>query len=517
MAKILFVDDEPLIREGLQQLLLWEEYGIEVMGEASNGAEAWDIIAATPPDILVTDVRMPVMDGLELIGRIRDNKLGVKVVIISGYDEFRYVKEALRYGVENYLVKPINADELSGTVTGILEKLESEKKLRTMQRDDRDVIASNTLYRLATGNISIGEYLEKAEMLGLHVRSATGSCQIALFSFEEGFDAGGMWQRVRDVSMTELADLCGGDSCFDLDGRLVVVLSGSAGAEFPSARLEACAARLRSSLAVSAFVAVGDAQDRLEDLPASYAQARRIAGYAPVYLPRIVVTNREQERDMQWARGILNADFSQLHELVTENLGAGISRFFDSLNGKIRAGGRERGRLAVYAAVETLTQLANTARSAGLDASHILSKYCKPPEESGGDCCRYARQAALAVAEGIRSLDARPRTLIDEIVEHVTRHYGEDLSIKTLAAKYNLSTAYLGQLFKKETGELFTDYLNGIRIRKAKRLLVQTAMKAKEISDRVGYADPNYFYRIFKKYEGVYPSEYRDNRHNKLP
>ena len=171
MFKALIVDDEPLIREGLKHIIDWEEHGIELVGEASNGEEALEAINKYAPCILLTDIKMPVMDGLQLIRSIREKHISVKVVVISGFDDFQLVKEALRYGVENYILKPVSKDELSSTLLSTIEKIQSEFNEKIKSRENEDVIRDNILYRLVTNHISLKEVHEKSSLLGFDIEN----------------------------------------------------------------------------------------------------------------------------------------------------------------------------------------------------------------------------------------------------------------------------------------------------------------------------------------------------------
>ncbi|MDR1060964.1 MAG: response regulator [Clostridiales bacterium] len=142
---VLIVDDEDKILNGLAQLISWDDYGLEIIGAAHDGQEAWDILARSECNILITDIRMPRMDGIALLQRIAEASMGVRAIVISGYDDFAYVKKALLLGIENYLLKPINEDELSATLLTILDKLDHETKDRQIRQYGADILMDNII------------------------------------------------------------------------------------------------------------------------------------------------------------------------------------------------------------------------------------------------------------------------------------------------------------------------------------------------------------------------------------
>ncbi|QJD86270.1 response regulator [Cohnella herbarum] len=165
MYKVLIVDDELFILNGLPHVINWEEHGTEIVARARNGLEALEIMQNHDIHILVTDIMMPAMDGLELIKQIRDRGWNVKIIILSSHDDFKFVKEASKSGIENYLLKPIEEDELSNTILNTVEKLENEANATVQNHDNLNIVRENILYRWVTRNIGYDELENRAEFL----------------------------------------------------------------------------------------------------------------------------------------------------------------------------------------------------------------------------------------------------------------------------------------------------------------------------------------------------------------
>lgn len=169
MYNVLLVDDEPFITEGLSDAIDWSGFGLEVVGSAENGKQALELLRQVPTDILITDISMPVMDGLELIRQARELLPGLKVIILSGYNEFNYLKEGMRLGIENYLLKPVHFEELRATLRDTVDKLNAARPERAFGEDEIGILRDNIMKRWLTGKIGAAELAERLEMLGIRL------------------------------------------------------------------------------------------------------------------------------------------------------------------------------------------------------------------------------------------------------------------------------------------------------------------------------------------------------------
>ena len=169
MYRVFIVDDEPLICKGLRETIEWDSLGLEISGEAHNGAEAMSMIATMHPHILITDIRMPGMDGIALIKSIRENDMAIRIIILSGYSDFVFLKEAIRLGVDGYLLKPIDPDELISNLRNLVTVIEEEMMKSSRIYQGMELLRTNTLNRLITNEIGRNEFEEKAELLDLQL------------------------------------------------------------------------------------------------------------------------------------------------------------------------------------------------------------------------------------------------------------------------------------------------------------------------------------------------------------
>ena len=521
MYRVLVIDDEPLIREGLKHIIEWEEYGAEISGEASNGQEALEIYSKVSPHIIITDVMMPLMNGIELISRIREKDSSLKIIIISGFDDFKYVKEALRFGVENYIMKPINGDELSQTVLSAIEKIETELYRKIKTREDEKVITENILYRLATNQISPKEIMEKAYLLDIDVEAKGFQvCILKILNEHKSvIDDINLLRFALKNICEEIIGIWGKAAIFcDLEGNVVIIFYHTTEDRERYVEKERCiesiVANMKKLTKVDLFAALGDIQKNIELVYQSYIVAKSILDYAYICPPNNVKTFETLEAERLSRKEVCDIDWVKLQDLLKSLREEELAVVFEEIYKKI---GSEDGISLdnIYGiTVEMLALVLQLIRFEGLDPQDVFGD----PGSLYRDT--FKRNNVLDMLDNLKKITftyvrhmvehkQKPKSLIQTVIEYVDENYDKDLSLKTLSQRFNITTAYLGQLFKKETGELFTNYVNCIRVNAAKEFLHGTGMKASEVAQKVGYSDPDYFYKVFKKVTGFYPSEFK--------
>ena len=189
MYRLLIVDDEPMIVEGLKAYILTADYPFSAVDTASNGREALEQMEKQPPDMLITDIRMPQLDGIGLLSAVREREWGTKVIVLSGYNDFEYVRSMAVLGIENYLLKPVNEEELYATVSATLKKLDNEQALQMKEQLNADLIRENIINRWLYGSIGENELIERAEFLDFTLEAASYQpCIIRLLGTNEDKD-----------------------------------------------------------------------------------------------------------------------------------------------------------------------------------------------------------------------------------------------------------------------------------------------------------------------------------------
>lgn len=511
MLKALIVDDEQLIRKGLRQVIDWEEHGIEIAGEAADGAEALEAIASLQPDILLTDIRMPVLDGLNLIRRLREDRNPIKIIIISGHDDFGYVKEALKYGVENYIVKPVGKDELSGTLVGIVEKIESEARARVAGRENENVIRDSLLHRLVNGRLEKRELVEKSTILGI-----AGEDEELAVCIAKPLGAAPVAGVMMDVLQKAVSRQHDCTAFQDLNGDFVLLVRLTGGGAGLRESLERCILECNERLGTDLFIAAGGVKKGLLTASESFIEARSLMQYYSIYPRNYLLVKEQADEIRRKRRADIVIDPARLKKLILGGKTDELQGYFDGLTSWLRHEPAVTVELMHALTVEVLACFIDALKAGFADGDEAIENrgglFGSLLDENTPDGLTSAmKRAAVEISEAVRR--ERMKTPIDSIIDYIQKNYNRhDISLKTLSGQFSITTPYLGQMLKTKTGELFSDYLNGIRIGKAMEMLSGTNLKASEISDKVGYSDPNYFYRIFKKSTGVYPSEYREHR-----
>ena len=517
MYRVIIVDDEPIIRRGLRETIEWDSLGLEVAGEAADGAEALKLIEAIRPEILITDIRMPEMDGLDLIRRVRDMGFDVKITILSGYDDTDYLRTAIRLGVDNYLLKPIDNDELISNLKNAVSEIEKEAIVDLRIRQGSELLRSNTLRRLVTGNIRLDELKEKADFLGFSVRSEKYLCAVCAMGRQSPSH---LLERLSQDWVRELTSpIPGGErvAFLDGDGNLVLL---AAFADVPESReamhraLDALVARAEREHGVALMIGAGRPVSRAEDIHLSYESALESLEY-DVFMNNSGVI---------WYDGVPEAslppkaferiDGEKMKALIRKGDQAGLKAW---LGGEIDA--------LISEAAPPVSQVHNLLMHLAVrmtdDFHELYGSMSANAEPINFDFARLfalrrfsdMRLWLFELCDGLFAANAqvlsRSSSLVGMAVAYVAEHYREGVSLKQVAADCHVNTSYLGQIFKKETGSAFTDYVNALRIREAQRLLNNPSLKVYEVAERVGFTDYHYFLKIFKKVTGTTPKDHR--------
>lgn len=496
--KVFIVDDEPFIIEGLYDIVDWAAFGLEITGHAGNGQLALECLSSQRADILITDISMPILSGLQLIRELRRTQPELKVVILSGFNDFDYLKEGMKLGIDNYLLKPINTEELEATLQNIVTNLDRQ---RPGDAHGIQVLKDNTLYRLLTGQIACREFEERAEFMGIQLDSPfigvaslrTGPAQAGLFNVVE--------QRARETSGLTLFH--------DVDGDTVII------AELADA--DECIQAFRSwlgSLAAdlieehpSLFIGIGSVAQGLKEAPASYREAKKAMEYVMVY-PDLRVMDYVQLGANSGSTAAFAVSWNDYVKLMMtrnqEELIAKIRMDFEQHSDGITPDELQHAALELVIRFKMeLEQLKHTDESAmfGEGLHQVLSSTTL--EELIVALQKVAVTAVQSLLQDMKN------PTVSQVLNHIHTHYADELSLKLLGAQYHLHPVYLGQLFQKETGETFAEYINKYRIERAKEQLKHTTFKVHEIARNVGYWETGYFYKQFRKYVGISPTDYK--------
>ncbi|WP_059052243.1 response regulator transcription factor [Paenibacillus senegalimassiliensis] len=511
MYKVLLVDDEKFILEGLSHLIDWSALGLEIAGMVRGGKKALEMLATTHVDILITDISMPGMNGLELIRAARQHHDQLKVIILSGYNEFDYLKEGMSLGIENYLLKPVNVSELKHTLVTLLDKLEASKP-DYLYDNDIYIIKNNTLHRWMIRQIAPAEWRERRELLQL--------APIRRYRLAVVIRKGDLADQV----FAELVNSAGDDHPLayrDLDEDVVIVFQANEEAalmEYVHRWIEDRTSRVNAEGKEPIRMGVGRVElSEISEVTEvsgglSYDEAKQALAYFLLYPKKQIISyetlNLSKEL-IRWEGSIRWEQYTQLlHARNAEGLKAAIQEDFANLREQEGMSPRHLWRVAAEVAFR-LKLAAEEVKSTDAALEERFSEYV----ESLHITSEWAELMEILAEIAQLSIDLLQTTgsspVIQQVLKLVKETYTENWTLLQLGDRFNIHPVYLGQLFRKETGESFAGYMNRYRIEQAKRMLRETSLKVNEVARQVGYWEAAYFNRQFRKYVGVSPMEYK--------
>jgi len=520
MYNVMLVDDEPYIIDGMRKIIDWDEYGIQILHTAYDGMAAMHKFQKKRVDIVVTDIRMPRMDGIALIRSIKELDPDTRFIILSGYEDFSYVKEGITLGIENYLLKPINEEEFSFTLLDTIQKIDKDNRTRVKEKSDKDVLKENVLNRWVYGTIDYDELKHRGELLGLKlfepsyviaaVRVFESNHENSLARKKEIYHC--IMNTCQKCTGTEMQDII----FQDYDGDIVMPFFGS---DYQLIREAAhnTMERALSSLKdpnLRMFVALGSLAKNSRDVSKSYMNAKRMLDFSMVLPSHTIIDFVEWTRKLMDAENSQKIEFGPLKKFVISGEKEKAFCCIDDIFKGILKQDTVTPAFLRDAAIEVLynvvlftnTQYIKNRHTMKdmegffnkvyyMDHTDMLIQYVKGVVEEVVDCI-------LAEKAGIHPLVIRVRNYVQE-------NYMKNISLKTISATFQVNTAYLGQLFKSETGEIFSSFLNRVRIEKAIELFHETHINASEIAIMVGFPNPGYFYSVFKRLTGMSTTEFK--------
>ncbi|WP_059049249.1 response regulator transcription factor [Paenibacillus senegalimassiliensis] len=501
MYKVFLVDDEPFILEGLYDIIDWAKLGMEIVGQAENGLAALEALKDLPVDLLITDISMPRLSGLDLIRQARAIHPDLKVIVLSGYDDFAYLKEGMSLGIENYLLKPINLEEFNATLHTVTQKLDESKAL--VDEHSIRILRDNVMTRWMRQQIGSAEFHERAELLGITLDKP--KVLVALLRIEDSPKA----------AYEAIAELFAGQPRIvvfqDMDGDLAVVFNiddtveGARDAEEGLAQMKQTLESYRPVRIAAGSIEAADSQASV-----SYAHAKKALEYFLIFKDRDLIRFEDLGLTGEALGPSLTMDWDKYPKLLLarnkEAMDEAIDEDFHQL-ATMKGVTPEHLQLVVMEWLirfkMQLKEIRHTEEPDAFNESLARIRTADSLEVLIELMQEIAGQTITALTRDLKS------PVIQQVLNTIHTSYNEDLSLKTLGALYHIHPVYLGQLFHKEVGELFTEYINHYRIEKAKEQLRTTHLKVHEIARNVGYWEPGYFYKQFRKYVGVSPTEFK--------
>lgn len=534
MFKLLIVDDEQDTREGLRYYFDWEKHDIQVIGDADDGTTAIDFIIREKPDIVLTDVKMPHMDGITLSNKIREINSKIKIIFISGYDDAVYLKSALKLEAIDYILKPVEMGELAAVIQRVVkiineEKLK-EKRLYEMSvklMESMPMLREKFFMTLVRDGIDIGEDVEnRMRFLELELPIENNYCTFILSIDDKADKIDMLSERDKQLISFSVLNICDelvnnglkGYTFENRKGEYVCILTIRCDEDeeklYPL--INDIKDNLCKYLNLSVTIGVGLTVQGLRNIVRSYS-----AAYLNINQKLFLGKNRiitmdslETLEDCDYS-----FDFSRLGQLVSILKSANREKIILSMDDIFSEMSRDnKGNInyclniclqLILTASRQLMELKISIDDPKLNENEAWKQMLKL--ETLHDMKSFITDYFLLVSSQIEEKrNKKSRNVIGKIKAVINSKYTENISINEIAKEVYLSTTYLCMIFKQETGETINDYLTKLRIEKAKELLRDPRNKLYDICYAIGYTEPGYFSKIFRRYTGLTPTEYRE-------
>lgn len=505
MYKVMLVDDEKLILNGIKQIIDWEALELEVVATANNGEEAIEAFKQNPVHIIVTDINMPKVNGLTMIKAIKEIKQDVKFIILSGHDEFSYAKEAIKLDVEGYILKPIDEEELERLLQDTIQKI------RTIDVHRSDLIDKHTqVLRFLDGE----EALASSEGL-LNVQSHAQYYSIASLILDTTNESKKISEAIKLIEKKNISFFPQNNQLeifYDMNSTLVLMNSWDEKNDLGiTDYYRSMQQVLKEKMNICSFLTLGEKVLTREGLPRAYKVVKQLEKYILVRGYGSLVDAAEMT---ELPNAHITIDADRLYKSIIEANQEQAASYLEKVFEEIRQS--EVSVENIYEiAMKLVVVLQEVIGDFKLEKRHNIKGISEllAAIYTAQDFIMLKNIFLEEVEEIIQLINEKEKRytpVVQQVVNYIHENYWEDMNLKTLAYKYNINTSYLGQIFLKEVGCSFSQYLSNIKNSKAKELILTTNMKINDIAKEVGYTDTSYFYRKFKKHYGVSPATLRE-------
>lgn len=534
MLKVFLVEDEFVVREGIKNNIDWKSHGYDFCGEASDGELAFPMIQKLKPDIVITDIQMPFMDGLTLSKLIKKELPWIEIIILSGYEEFKYAKEGIKIGIAQYLLKPINGDDLIKEVDTLAVKIEEKHKEREIKEKYMKEMEEN--------------FLKERKDLFQHLVAGTKS-PVELFEISEklNMDLSAMWYNItllKMQSMTHAHDEYS-NSLIEIEKQLEEIYSEKELLIFDrdlegkallfKADSEEDIIRIQENYIVEMkkilenyegiryFGGIGNPVNRLRELPVSFENASHAFAHRYLVKDSLILNCHDIEKSIYAEQenfdissmNLKQIDRSKIREFLKFGDKEEVVYFVEEFFKDLGSNAIKSIMFRQYIVMDAYFCVAEFVEGLSFQKNEIES-----PDANSGIMQGLENAIDYLIRIICKALELRENAasnrygdIVDEVIHYIETNYAdEELSLNVLASHVNFSPNHLSMIFSQQMGQTFTRYLTNYRMSKAKELLRCSSKRSSVISMEVGYKDPHYFSYLFKKTQGMTPTQYRGGK-----
>lgn len=536
LYRIILVDDEEEVRKGIIRKINWEALGFQVVGDAENGQDALEKIEQLEPDVVMTDIRMPYMDGLTLTSWIRQKYPSVKVLIFSGFDDFEYAQKAIKLNVTEYILKPVNVEELTRILNRVRENLEQEiEQRRDVDRLRESYLSSLPILRelflndMVRGNMPAENIRQKLEEYKIDILGAEKWLTAVINVENEASEETGLTlhqeKELIPISVKSLLEDNLKDYCrfMAFNSAVGVTLIAAVDGERKQTSLidllgDICK-EIKRILQVTVTIGIGYFSRELEQLPAAYQSAVDALGYREIVGTGKTIYINDMEPVSRGKLQLETRDEADLIAVVKfgtrEKIEAAAKNFAARMEGaRVHMRQLQVYQMSIINCLIRLMQQQDLELGAMFGTDEMYGKVIygnMKPEEFASVITEVGCRMNEAMN---RERDKTAKKVILEAKQYILDHYQDpELSVDVMCRQLHMSPAYFSTVFKRETGQTYIAYLTEVRLDKAVELLNTTDDKTYVIAQKVGYQEQNYFSYVFKKRFGISPTKFRGSQH----
>lgn len=539
MYRVVLVDDENAVLEGLKKKVDWGKLGLKIVGTATDGLEALDIIEETKPNILITDIIMPIMDGLKLVEKVNETHKEIKTIILSGYDEFSYAQKAIKLGACEYQLKPISIQGLEKTLQSIISSIEEESREQNVKTNLVEENHNN--YELIKRYVFTGLFQGRSEnnekfFNKIYESYAPYKSIAAVLEIKKGR------KKRKDMAAEEKELII--NSVLNVTNEIIESNNEGFAMRLDEWRVGIVMfydqswkeKQIRNSytwlfclvteniynhLNYSAVIGVGNYQENLKDIRDSYIQAKRAVQYSLLYPEKKMIRYKEIENHRNnELQKVYTKREKELTEYIQQREIRKIYQFIDEWKYLIKNCEKISYETVIYLGYKIVLAGGSILKmyrsSSNQDFCNEIQLLDQIKEcESIDHLIGWMKEFYQYVLNSVES-DQHCSSITSYIIQYVEKNYMKPIELNQIAENLFITPNYLSTLFKKETGQSFKKFLMECRLKKARELLLDPKYKIYQVSNAVGYENEEYLCRLFKKNYGVTCKEFRDQQNYHL-
>lgn len=533
MLKIMIVDDESMVRIGVKSCINWEHYDLEVIGEASNGKEAIDLFEKLKPDIILTDIKMPLLDGIELIKSIMLQSPHTKIIVLSCLNEYDYVREAMKHGAVDYLFKPtMTPEDILDVLKDVKEKIKLErnknieiKQLKEQANQSMKLMKEKYLNNLLNSDIKVEQNIKKDfEKMDINLQDKKLICFLIEFDEHEKLKEKYSYNDVQMLylscinAITDIMKQYNNGVCFMNENKKIIVLHNiNHHSQMNQERklieiTKKIQGTLNNYVGISISIGVSNIFNGFNNLKIAFIQAEQALNQKFMLGKGRIIKYGAMNFDDKNLKELFSSELNKLYEAAKlknqEETIKNVNSLFLSIKEKTIPTKEDICELAIEIIIEFLRIFREevTLEEFFKDRNNMLNEVHN--NKTFDEINEWLKNIINKLLVNVQKKDTNKYSpTVYKAINYISKNYAENVTLLSISEHVNVSKNYFSKLFKEETGINFVQYLTNIRVKHAKELLISENIKTYEVSQMVGYKNYRHFCKIFKKNTGITPSE----------